>query len=231
MSTKITGFKNKLRKADIRARKQDIRGPFYETKKMFRSAINYIKPLSYEDWMNIDPEFKAAALYVQFYDQICMAWYKVKSFYTLQEDGVSTMMQYLVKNVPIIENDPKRFTPKYIYRVAYNCLYCICHDIKRDRERYEMEISNIQCSGHSGESEEFDLFDSVVDTATTDRYCEDYEITIRFWNDIDNLGDDTVAYVECLLSNKKPPVRLQKKMDDILPALKATLSPYLKYFM
>lgn len=228
MAVRINSYKHKMTKAQIRANKNNLRGPFHESKKLFRSAINYTKPLTYDDWMNLDPEYKAAALYVQFYDTILLAWYKVKSFYTNSEDGVETVLQYLMKNVPIIEKDPKRFTPAYIYRVAYNCLYCICHDIKRDKERFEKEVSNIQ---YNSNNEEFDLFDTVVDTSTTDEQYAEYIASIKFWNTVDNLGDDVVAYVECILSNKKLPIKLQKQSDAIMEILRTSLAPYMEYFM
>lgn len=167
---------------------------FSETKKLFMESTGYTRPVSYAEWILIPQEHKAAVLFVQFYDEITLAWYKTKSFFVLEEDGVSTMLQYLIKNVPIIENDPKRFKPSYIYRVAYNCLYCISHDIKRDIERYEKEVSNIVMSGE----DQLDLFDTVV--ANTDIYEE-----LRrkeFWAVIENMGVKTQKVVNHLLNGE-----------------------------
>lgn len=115
---------------------------FKETYNMFRTHIGYTKPLSYDQWSSSDDQHKAAVLFVQFYEQITLAWYKVRSFYANEEDGVSTILQYLQKNVPVILDCPKRFAPSYIYKVAFNCLYCICHDIQRDKDRFENEVSD-----------------------------------------------------------------------------------------
>lgn len=167
---------------------------FSETRNLFIASTGYTRPVSYEEWILIPQEHKAAVLFVQFYDEITLAWYKTKSFFVLEEDGVSTMLQYLIKNVPIIENDPKRFKPSYIYKVAYNCLYCISHDIKRDIERYEKEVSNIVMSGE----DQLDLFDTVV--ANTDIYEE-----LRrkeFWAIIENMGVKTQKVVNHLLNGE-----------------------------
>lgn len=167
---------------------------FNETKKLFITSTGYTRPLSYEEWMMIPSGHKAAVLFVQFYDEITLAWYKTKSFFVLEEDGVSTMLQYLVKNVPIIENDPKRFKPSYIYKVAYNCLYCISHDIKRDIERYENEVSNIVMSGE----DQLDLFDTVVSNSGI------YEEIMRkeFWSVIENMGVKTQKVINHLLNGE-----------------------------
>lgn len=150
-------------------------GAFSETRIMFAEAISYEKPLTFDQWMRLAPvprvsrkdgsvkyseDHRAAALFVQFYEQITLAWYKVRSYYTLEEDGVSTVIQYLQKNVPIIAANPKRFSPHYIYQVAFNCLYCICHDIQIDRERFARETSNI----HLTDNGEVDLFDTVAES-------------------------------------------------------------------
>ena len=150
------------------------KSPFYATLEMFKSYIGYEEPLSFEEWKTIPDDQKAAVLYVQFFPEIWLAWNKTKSFYTLEEDGVETIIQYLIKNVPIIENDPDRFYAKYIYRVAYNCLYCICHDIKRDRDRFELEISNIVAV--SSNESDLDLFDILMDGKSIEEIYEFKEL-------------------------------------------------------
>lgn len=169
---------------------------FAETRKLFTSYTNYTQPLSYDEWSAVADENKATVLFVQFYDEITLAWYKTKSFFVLEEDGVSTILQYLVKNVPIIQKDSKKFTPNYIYRVAYNCLYCISHDIKRDIERWERETSNIV--GY--EDRELDLFDSVA--ASTSEFCET-AAQAEFWRIIESMGPDTLKVVNYLLNEEQ----------------------------
>ena len=167
---------------------------FMETRNLFMGSTGYTRPLSYEEWMMIPSGHKAAVLFVQFYDEITLAWYKTKSYFVVEEDGVSTMLQYLVKNVPIIEKDPKRFKPSYIYRVAYNCLYCISHDIKRDIERYEKEVSNIVMSGE----DQLDLFDTVVSKSDIyDEICKR-----EFWAVIENMGVKTQKVINHILNGE-----------------------------
>lgn len=166
---------------------------FYETRDMFKNYTGYTKPLSFEEWSKVEDDSKAAVLFVQFFDQITLAWYKVKSFYTLEEDGVGTMLDYLVKNVPIIEADPKRFKASYIYKVAFNCLYCICHDLKGERERFDKECSNIIFNGDSEETNIFDLVPNGEDNIES-------VITKRdFWALIEDQDEETFAVVNKLL--------------------------------
>ena len=105
------------------------------------------------------------------------------------------MMQYLEKNITIIENDPRRFIPNYIYRVAYNCLYCICHDIKIDRIRWETEISNIQM--HEGQ--EFDLFDTVDNGDSDFLTSSEREY---FWYIIESMGPEAAKVVNHILNGE-----------------------------
>lgn len=168
---------------------------FVETKNLFTNYTKYTSPLSYEEWLAVADDSKAAVLYVQFYDQITLAWYKTKSFFVLEEDGVSTVIQYLMKNVPILKKDPSRFKPSYIYQVAYNCLYCISHDIKRDIERYEREISNIV----GCDDDELDLFDTVT---SNDPDYEEILTKENFWAIIEDMGLETAKVVEYLLNDE-----------------------------
>lgn len=179
---------------------------FNETRKLFIESIGYEQPLTYDLWMDIPADLKSAALFVEFYDQITLAWYKTKSFYTEDADGVSTMMQYLEKNVPVIEQDRERFSPAYIYRVAYNCLYCICHDIKRDRERYENETSNVVQS----DGEELDLFDTVQeDSDFLQMILKD-----NFWEECYKLGPKVEKVINYLMNGTKLTKNTSKKPNE-----------------
>lgn len=174
---------------------------FSETNNYFRNYLTYTRPYSYVEWLALPEEKKAAALYVQFYEQITLAWFKTKSYYAEDEVGVSTMLQYLMKNVPIIIEDSKRFSEKYIYRVAYNCLYCICHDLKGDRERAEFCTSNIVGYGES----ELNLFDTVPDKIDFDEQL-DYE---ELWKIISAKGPKAMKIVNYLL-NGDPLTKVNK---------------------
>ena len=77
--------------------------PFYTTRDFFKEATQFKGPMSYDEWVSCPDDHKAAVLYLQFFEQITLAWYKAKSFYGSDEEGVETVLQYLMKNVPIIE--------------------------------------------------------------------------------------------------------------------------------
>ena len=131
---------------------------FYETKLMICSAIQYEHPLTFDEWNLIPEENKAAYLFIQFYDNILQAWHKANRVDMIHsEDGVSIILQYLMKNVAIIKENPERFEPQYIHQVAYNCFYCLCEP-KRVVFAFENEVSNI-CTF---EGEELNLYDTVV---------------------------------------------------------------------
>lgn len=197
-------------------------GPFSTTRRMFINYLQYRQPFSYAEWNELDEDHKAAALFVQFYDQIVLAWYKTKSYYTLEEDAVECALQYLVKNVPVIEKHPERFSASYIYKVAYNCLYCICHDIKRDRDRWELEVSNI-VETESGDT--VDLFDTAVDE---DPIGDGVKQT-AFWNTIKELGldDDMMEFVYSIVDKGAIPKTLNATQRAIIDKLKVALVVYL----
>ena len=167
---------------------------FNETRNLFSRFTQYTKPLSYEEWMEVPSSSKTAVLFVQFFDEITLAWYKTKSFFVEEELGVETVVQYLEKNVPVTEKDPKRFKSSYIYKVAYNCLYCISHDIKRDIQRFESEVSNIVVCGE----DELDLFDTVSKNESVESEIDKKE----FWSLIENMDLKTKKVINHLLNGE-----------------------------
>lgn len=210
---------------------------FRETRNLYTEYLQYTKPLSYVEWVALPNDHKAAALFVQFFSEIELAWYRSKSFFTPEEEGVYTVMQYLMKNVEIIKNDPKRFTSKYIYKVAYNCLYCICHDPIKERIRYESTVSNVVQTSDG----DVDLFDTTVSIRSeVECKIENDEL----WQTIKELGPEYEKVVNHLLSGA--PLGKYKKnsgwwtLDDDLKdvvvsraeaeAIKARLEKVLAWF-
>lgn len=241
------------KEVDISKVVADPANPWTTTRRMLREYVNYTGPMTYSDWLSL-PDYiqkknkdgvlekiatgnKAAVLFLQFYEQITLAWYKTKSYYAMDEDGVSTVLQYLEKNVQKIKDSPKRFTPAYIYKVAYNCLYCICHDIQRDKLRAENEMSNIQPNGSDGE--ELDWFDSVCDTRydMVDEICrrDTFHISNEIWDMIEDMGVPTKKVVAKLMKENS---YIQSELDSIssdtvdriTQELRVKLAPYLAYY-
>lgn len=133
---------------------------FYATRNLFIELTQFDKQLSYEDWMSRPQDHKAALLFVNFFSKMIQAWDKANKFdFIPDEDGVSIVCQYLEKNVAKIEENPNKFSEAYIYKVAYNCMYCICHDLKSVKDRWDNETSSTVVY----QGEELSLFDTVAD--------------------------------------------------------------------
>lgn len=133
---------------------------FKEAKERYESAIGKKAPITFEEWFTLPDSHKAAALFINFYNQITLAWTKAKADFTEDEDGLSTVMQYLMKNVPIIEANPNKYSETYIYRVAYNCMGCLRRnktDVARCKECVSEWHSKDSCYGGSDESSYFDF--------------------------------------------------------------------------
>lgn len=198
---------------------------FYEARRLFINHINYTKPYSYEEWVSLPEDHKTVALYIQYFNEIILAWYKTKSFYASEEEGVETVLQYLNKNVPILEANEKKFNERYIYRVAYNCLYCISHDRLIDKARYELETSNI-CATSDGE---INIFDMVEDgNASFEFDLSDRAIRSKFWEIVDS-DPDMAALVNNILNGERLGFRGKRK-EAAMENLKSKLEVFKVYF-
>ncbi len=196
---------------------------FIKTRNMFENAIGVKYPLTYEGWLAVRDDLKAAALYVNFFDEIKLAWSKAKSDFTSDEDGVSVVMQYLIKNVPIIIDESKRYNPKYIYRIAYNCMGCL-RRVKRESDHYNLTTSNYisDCQG-----EESDLFATMIgddsDMLET-TYKRRYDIEIQ--QIIDNLDENAKKVIEYMLGSKTLSKRIESNREDVVTYLRAKFAKY-----
>lgn len=191
---------------------------FYDTKNCFKTYTHYIEPLSYDDWTKLPEDHKAAVLYVQFFSSIISAWNAAKSYDGDDEEAVETVLQYLLKNVPVIEKNPSRFTARYIYRVAYNCMYCICHDRKCDKERRENEISASQLDDSGNE---WSLFDTVASTSCR---IEDAINSKIFWEFVENLDVETRVLFDRIAALGRVPASLSARNLELLADLRAKLN-------
>lgn len=177
-----------------------MKNSFYATKEMFNNYINYSKPLAFHEWDMLPEDEKAAVLFLQFFDQITLAWEKLKSVYSLEEDGVSEVLQYLQKNVAKIHNEPKRFTPAYIYTVSYNCLYCLCRDANKYKRAYENETSNIQVAGED-EIDIFDLYAEDIDMLEEVEVKNSESARSEFWAMVEDLDVETQKVIAKLMED------------------------------
>lgn len=170
----------------------------YETRNFYCNFINFSNPLSFQEWNSLPRDHKAITLFLQFFNEIVLAWDKANTLDFIDcEEGVEIINQYLEKNVSIIENDPKRFTPSYIYRVAYNCMYCICHDRKCDKERLANETSAIVMN----DGKELNLLDLASTGEDASEESEYQMFQKEFWAVIEDYGLEAEKVMRYLISN------------------------------
>ena len=214
---KDLSFDSKIRNANKKVHKHNVQSALYETVKLFRDAtgLKVNEPLTYSEWLTLPDSIKSAALYVMFFDQITLAHYKSRSFYSLEEDNVSIVCQYLEKNVPIIIQNPRRYSPKYIYQIAYNCMYCQSRDIKRDLLRYENEVGNITIKDDT----EYDMFDFISDSRTIDGMISNED----FWTIVEKRDDTALSVVENILNGTRLPAGVKAKKAAIIEELRKDL--------
>lgn len=219
----------------------DVGTQFYQTKLRFREFADYDKPLTYDEWMEAPDECKAAILYVQFYDQITLAWMKTKSVYTDINDGVSEVLQYLNKNVEKIKKDSKRFSPKYIYKVAWNCLSCLSWNdpvLNHRCRTYQNECSNLIGYGE----DELNLFDTIVEDEEkrdsrfdVDGSIEYLRNATRVWDIVEEMGQKTKYVVARILGEKSYTPKELASVDEeetakIMEELREKLSQFVEVF-
>lgn len=106
---------------------------------------------------------------------------------------------YITINRHMIAEDPKKFSGAYIYRVAYNCLYCICgHDRQCDKDRIANEVSNTAVV----DGVEFDLYDTVVDwDKSVDVVADRLHFEAEFWAVVESEGATAEKVMRYLLTN------------------------------
>ena len=218
---------------------------FIQTRDMFREYLSgYPKNLTYEDWKNAEDDDKAALLYVTFYQEVTLAWYNAivsrDISYVTQEDGISTVLQYLMKNVEYIQADPNKYSRQYIYRVCYNCIGCLPRSVA-ESTRNECEISNEYVEESANGTVSINLWDLVP---ALDEDMETQETKEAIWNIIRHMGPKAEKVVNHLINPKDTlnkvartsPERLTDRLADvsvskseyeeILEELKQKLAPY-----
>lgn len=168
---------------------------FKEAYNRFKDFSGYTKPMSWEEWVALnDPEVMVAVLYCQYYSEITLAWYKARADFVPDEDGLSCVLQYLTKNVPIIAAEGNKFSPAYIYRVSYNCMDCLRY-VERDINRHNTEVTNIVLY----EGEELDLCDLAPHQ---DMEYEALQDRSNFWAIIQSMGPEVEKVVNHLVNGE-----------------------------
>jgi len=215
---------------------------FIQTRNMFRDYLSgYPKNPTYEEWNNAAEDDKAALLYVTFYQEVTLAWYNAVTsngvVYISQEDGVSTVLQYIMKNVEKISEDEKRYAPQYIYQVCYNCLLSLWKTRTTEMQRSNNEISN----EYTEDGNVVNLWDLVP---SEDEDLETQQTKEAIWNIIRHMGPKAEKVVNHLInpadtlhrvsakSSERPIDRLadvsvtEAEYDEIIAELRVKLAPF-----
>lgn len=188
---------------------------FQEARDRFLAATSYVKyPLTWESWMSLEDNMKVAALFVNFYPQIILAYNKQKTYFLEEEDAVSHVWQYFMKNVEKISEDKKRFTPNYIYRVAYNSINGFVRVPKR-REYTD----NTQSQWFTLDGEDHDIFEILEDK--TDIFKD-----AKFNEVLSTLSDAELKYVSHFIWGTRLTKADLKKKDVIVSRLKELFAEF-----
>lgn len=139
---------------------------FVKTKKLFEEATPDIKyPLSYAEWIQLPEKYKASALYVTFYQQIITAAGKTHNPNTSETDIISYINMVLVQKLDDIKNDPKKYTPAFIYTLARNAAV----DVTRLKSNFSIFTNETEILNNSldyfYEKCEDDLYNILPDEA------------------------------------------------------------------
>ena len=170
---------------------------FSATKKLFMPTfVGVTFPLTYTEWLSLEDDLKAAALYINFYSEIILSWTKFTRYVVSDDIAVSWVMQTLIRNVPKIVENPKRFYAGYIYRISWNAIGDAMKT-KMANNIYDYEMSNILTDMDSGE--ELNLYDLVP------YEDEPYEVaTAReaMWEIIRGMGPKAVKVANHIISGE-----------------------------
>jgi len=178
-------------------------GAFRDTKDFFATLIVHQFPMDYEQWCSISEDKQAAALFVNFFHEIEMAWNRCRNIYTEEEDAVHVLIASLMHNTPIIRDNPSRYSGAYMYRVAYNSILGLTRNYKTAKARLENTICStvFDCDNEGSDVNGFDTLSDM--NAINDPESEFRAMQSEIWNVIANLDEDQTALVDNILSGAK----------------------------
>ena len=193
---------------------------FKEAKERYESAIGKKAPITFDEWFSLPDSHKAAALFINFYNQITLAWTKAKADFTEDEDGLSIVMQYLMKNVPIIESNPNRYSKGYIYKIAMNCMCCLRRvksEISRSKECVSEWYTNNSCCGDTGTTDEASYFDCIGMGELADKLHLAADILYDLYGELDK---DEKSVINNILRGSKLTKRSKERESEIYTTLR-----------
>lgn len=196
---------------------------FTKTRNNFREATNCDYPLSYEEWMALPEDKKVAALFVNFFDTITLAWYKAQAEYIEENDGISLLMQYLLKNIPILKENPKKYNEKYIYSVSWNSMASL-RRVKSAQDRYNLTTSQYATTADG--DDEYDLFNTIPDDSDITEGDEVQKAVNGIMDIYFRADSATKEVISHIVNGTKIGKRTQKKEAEIIETLKKELLPF-----
>ena len=139
---------------------------FVKTKKLFEEATPDVKyPLSYAEWIQLPEKYKASALYVTFYQQIITAAGRAHNPNISETDIISYINMVLIQKLDDIKNDPRKYTPAFIYTLARNAAV----DVTRLKSNFSIFTNETEILNNSldyfYEKYEDDLYNILPDEA------------------------------------------------------------------
>lgn len=188
-----------------------VSNQFKQTRDMFASATGMTESISYEEWATLPTDLKAAALFVNFYDQITLAWYKTKGEHTYEEDGVDEAMHICSKlcGLSTKQNDVMKaacgcaitaatFKPAYMFNAIRNAFSSLNYERKSTRSQYQHPDDEITVQGQyfvGSTGDEEDIFACFSNGETMQEGFERKE----FWAVIENLDIKAQDAIEKLM--------------------------------
>lgn len=179
---------------------------FRQTYTRFKESLDcYPYDLNnYYEWEQLPADLKAIGLYVQFYDQIHLAYRKNKIQYPYieEETAVSTVIQYLMKNVDKIIIQKDRYCPAYIYQISFNAIYALGR-IKRDIGEYENTIPLIDDSEQQYEDDSYTPEDDYL-TENLEQLYDNLILESEMYDTIKQLNIQQQKIIERIYNGYRP---------------------------
>ena len=205
---------------------------FRATKRMLLSGT-FSKsqfPMEYSTWMELDADYKAAALFVNFYRVIVLAWSKFNKPVITTDVAVSAILDKLQHIIPALmdtrvnskQNQTYGFlayTEPYIYTACYRAILDESKGVLVNL-RYHLETSN-EASDWT-EDDVIDLFDLI---GYYDEPIEDVRTREALWTIIENMGPKALKVVDHLINGSS--LRKSHKGDgDLLADVSVSADEY-----
>ena len=178
--------------------KESAATAFTKAKRMFDAAIRaeYGKAVnadtSYEEWLQIPDDLKAAALFVIFYDKITLVRVKTYLHPLCDADAVSMVCDKLVALTPKIVENARMFSPSFMYTAIKNVL----GEPLRRKKYHLVNILDTKAFYSEDDSDPVPYDIRIDTTMMVDNSLTDTIDILMVW---DTLTDEQKAMVKALI--------------------------------